>query len=147
MATTYLNLNYHIVTATKDRQPSIGSSWRPRFHEYLGGTIRGLEAVPLAIGGVADHIHVLVGLRATHRLSDFVREMKKASASWATQHGDPAFKWQESYAAFTVGTSQLEAVRAYVLNQEQHHARRSSAEELEDFLRRAGVAYDPKYFE
>ena len=147
MATTYLSLNYHIVTATKDRRPWIAPSWRPRFHEYLGGTSRGLEAVPLAIGGVADHVHLLIGLRATHRLSDFVRELKKAGVCWAVRHGDPAFQWQQSYAAFTVGTSQLEAVRAYVLNQEHHHAQRSSAEELQDFLRRAGVSYDPKYFE
>jgi putative transposase len=147
MATTYLSLNYHIVTATKDRSPWITSSWRSRFHEYLGGISRGLEGVPLAIGGVADHVHLLVGLRATHRLSDFVRELKKASASWARQQGDPAFKWQESYAAFTVGTSQLEPVRGYILNQEKHHAQRSSAEELQDFLRRAGISYDPTYFQ
>jgi putative transposase len=147
MATTYLSLNYHIVTATKERQPWIEPAWRGRFHEYLGGTISGLDGVALAVGGVADHVHLLVALRATHRLSDFVREVKKSSSAWATQHGNPSFKWQESYAAFTVGRSQLEAVRRYVLNQEQHHAHRSSTEEMRELLEKAGVAYDARYFE
>ena len=147
MASTYLSLNYHIITATKHRRPLIATAWRARFHEYLGGTIRGLDGVPLAIGGVADHVHMLVALRATHRLSDFMREAKKASSAWAVAHGDPSFLWQESYAAFTVGVSHLHAVRAYILNQEQHHAKLSSEEQLKDLLNKAGVRYDPKHFE
>ncbi len=147
MATTYLSLNYHIITATKNRDPLIVNSWRSRFHEYPGGSVRGLDGIPLAIGGVADHVHLLVGLRARHCLSDFVRELKKTSSVWAARHGDPAFQWQDSYAAFTVGISQIEAVRTYVLSQEEHHAHRSSKDELKQWLQKAGIHYNPDFFE
>ena len=80
MSSTYLSLHYHVVFSTKGREPWIDSSWRDRLHEYLGGTIRGLGGVPESVGRVADHVHLLVGLKATHCLADFVRELKKASS-------------------------------------------------------------------
>lgn len=83
MGSTFLSLHYHIVFSTKQRRPLIRSEWRPRLHEYLGGTIRGLDAIPEAVGGVEEHIHILLGLRATHCLSDFMRELKKAASIWA----------------------------------------------------------------
>jgi len=61
MASTYLSLHYHLVFSTKNRTPSIDAAWRPRLHEYLGGTLRGLSAFPQQIGGVADHVHLLAG--------------------------------------------------------------------------------------
>ena len=78
MPSTYLSLHYHIVFGTKDRVPMIDSSWRSRLHEYLGGTIRGLGGFPEEVGGVADHVHLLAGLKATHCLADVLRELKKA---------------------------------------------------------------------
>jgi len=81
MGSTFLSLHYHIIFATKHRKPSIAPAWRDRLHEYLGGTVRGLEGIPEAIGGVDDHVHLLVGLRATHTLADFIRELKKAGTA------------------------------------------------------------------
>jgi REP element-mobilizing transposase RayT len=77
MPSTYLSLHYHLIFATKERLPLIDSAWRARLHEYLGGTIRGLGGFPEGIGGIADHVHLLMGLKATHRLSDVMRELKK----------------------------------------------------------------------
>src|SRR5213595_2218522 len=126
MGSTYLSLHYHIVFATKARQPWIAPSWSARLHEYLGGTVRGLDGVPEAIGGVDDHVHLLVGLRATHRLADFIRELKKAATSWVREQGlEPQFAWQEGYAAFTVSPTAREEVRGYIHNQEEHHRHRS----------------------
>ena len=76
MGSTYHSLHYHWVCSTKERRPFIRPEWRPRLHEYLGGTVRGLEGVPLKIGGVQDHVHALIGLKPTHCFSDFVRELK-----------------------------------------------------------------------
>ena len=61
-------------------------SWRSKMHEYLGGTVRGLGGIPECVGGVADHVHLLVGLKATHCLADFVRELKKAASVWAANN-------------------------------------------------------------
>ena len=74
MGSTFLSLHYHIVFATKERRPFIRDSWRAEMHEYLGGTVRGLGGIPEAVGGVADHVHLLVGLRATLCLADFMQE-------------------------------------------------------------------------
>ena len=146
MGSTFLSLHYHIVFATKSRQLWIAPSWRDRLHEYLGGTIRGLDGVPEAVGGVADHVHLLVGLKATHTLADFVREVKKASTSWVRQENlELAFAWQEGYAAFTVSPGVRAQVKRYIARQEEHHRSRSFVEELQMLLEKAGVAFDPKY--
>jgi putative transposase len=76
MPSTHVSLRCHIVFSTKDRRPWIVAEWRPRLHAYLGGIARTLSAAPLAVGGVDDHVHLLLGLRATHRLSDLMREIK-----------------------------------------------------------------------
>ena len=81
MGSTYSSLRAHIVFSTKERRPFMAAKWRPGFHKYLGGTVRGLDAVAEAIGGVDDHIHLLIGYRPTLALSDFVRELKKASTN------------------------------------------------------------------
>src|SRR5262245_25418690 len=85
MGSTFLSLHYHIVFSTKERRPLIKPMWRPRLHEYLGGAIRGLGGIPEIVGGVEDHVHLLAGLRATHRLADFMQELKKASSIWAAE--------------------------------------------------------------
>jgi putative transposase len=146
MASTYLSLHYHIVFGTKSRAPLIDASWRPRLHEYLGGTVRGLGGFPEGIGGIADHVHLLVSLKATHSIADVLRELKKASSAWvhATLE-EPLFAWQEGYAAFSVSAPSLGAVRNYIANQERHHRVKSFREELVDMLDKAGVDYNPDY--
>ncbi len=100
---SHISLHSHIVFATKRRQNWIASSWRPRFYEYLGGTIRGLGATSQGIGGIEDHLHLLIGFKATHQLSDFMRELKKASSIWIHEEiGIAQFAWQEGYGAFSV---------------------------------------------
>jgi len=148
MGSTYLSLHYHLVFGTKGRVPRIEDAWRARLHDYLGGTVRGLGGVAQQVGGVRDHVHLLVGLKATHCLADFVRELKKGSSAWVRQEaGDGEFAWQEGYAAFTVSATARDAVAKYVANQEEHHRERSFQEELTELLERAGVAYDARYLE
>jgi REP element-mobilizing transposase RayT len=148
MGSTYLSLHYHLVFSTKNREPLIEQSWRERLHEYLGGTVRGLEGVSQGVGGIEDHVHLLVGLKATHCLADFMRELKKASSAWVHEEmGVRAFAWQEGYAAFTVSATSREGVQAYIANQEEHHRRESYRDELVAMLEKAGVEYDPRYLD
>ncbi|MDP1799388.1 MAG: IS200/IS605 family transposase [Planctomycetaceae bacterium] len=148
MASTYLSLHYHLVFATKNREAVIASEWRPRLHEYLGGIISGLAGFSQGVGGVADHVHLLVGLKATHCLADVMRELKKASSVWVhEQIGLQTFAWQEGYAAFTVSAPTRAAVQQYIANQEEHHRVRSSRDELLNMLAKAGIEYDSRYFE
>ena len=148
MSSTYLSLHYHLVFSVKNREALITPDWRPRLHEYLGGTIRGMGGYPEGVGGVADHVHLLVGLKATHALSDVLREIKKASSAWVHDEvGMRAFAWQEGYAAFTVSATAREAVRGYIAHQEEHHRMKSFREELIEMLNKAGVEYDEKYLD
>jgi REP-associated tyrosine transposase len=148
MSSTFLSLHYHVVFSTKQRASAIRDEWRPRLHEYLGGTVRGLGAHSEMTGGTADHVHLLFELKATHMLSDFMRELKKASSIWV--HDEiplRSFAWQEGYAAFTVSASGLEEVRRYIENQDEHHRQRSFRDELKILLQRSGVKFDERYLD
>lgn len=146
MASTYLSLHYHIVFGTKNRAPLINADWQPRLHDYLGGIIRGFGGFPEGIGGVEDHVHLLMSLKATHSLADLMRELKKASSVWVRDSlGEKQFAWQEGYAAFTVSASVLDSVRKYIANQETHHRVKSFREEIIELLEKAGVDYNLDY--
>jgi REP element-mobilizing transposase RayT len=148
MPSTHTNLLYHIIFATKEREPCIAPDWRARLHEYMGGAVRGLGGVPQGVGGVADHIHLLVGLKPTHCLSDFMRDLKKNSSVWVSETIPlPSFRWQEGYAAFTVSESVKASVRIYIADQEEHHRHKSFREELIEFLKKSGVDYDERYLD
>ena len=148
MGSTYLSLHYHAVFSTKNREPFIDQQWRARLHSYMGGTISGLDAFPQGVGGVADHVHLLFGLKATHCLADVMRELKKAASVWVHEEiGLQAFAWQEGYAAFTVSATARPSVKSYIANQEEHHRVKSFREELIEMLQRAGVEYDPRYLD
>ena len=97
---------------------------------------------------MADHVHLLVGLKATHCLADFMRELKKASSAWVHEEiGMQRFAWQEGYAAFTVSPSARSEVQSYIARQEVHHRNRTFREELVEFLQKAGVDYDSRYLD
>jgi putative transposase len=145
---TYLSLHYHLVFSTKNRQTFIKDEWAEQLHEYLGGTVNGLSGFSQGVGGVADHVHLLVGLKATLCLSDFMRELKKASSIWIHEElRQPDFAWQEGYSAFTVSATARSAVKRYVANQKEHHRHKSYREELVEMLRRGGVEFDPRYLD
>ena len=146
MSSTHLSLHYHLVFGTKNHEPVITSAWRDRLHAYLGGAIRTLDGVPGAVGGMADHVHLLVGLRATHTLADVLREIKSVSSKWVHEEvGVGSFAWQEGYGGFTVSASQLEKVRRYIQQQAEHHRTRTFREEYLALLQRVGVEFDERY--
>jgi putative transposase len=148
MPSTYLSLHFHLVFSTKSREATIAPDWRSRLHDYLGGTVRGLGGYSDRVGGVADHVHLLAGLKATHCLADFMRELKKASSAWVHKEiGLRSFAWQEGYAAFTVSAPSRKSVQHYIDSQEEHHRVKSFREELLDMLDKAGIEYEPKYLD
>jgi putative transposase len=146
MPSTHLSLHYHIVFSTKDRHPFIVDEWRNRLHEYLGGLVRAADAFPEAIGGTADHAHLLVGLRATHSLASFVQDIKQTSSRWIHETvGVRNFAWQPGYGAFTVSVSNSDAVKEYIANQAEHHRKKTFQEEYVVFLKKHGVEYDERH--
>jgi putative transposase len=143
---THVSLHYHLIFSTKDRRRLITEAWRSRLHAFLGGAVRTCGGVAEAVGGTDDHVHLLVGLRATHCLADVLREVKAPSSQWVHETiGLGAFSWQEGYGAFTVSPSQIAAVRSYIERQEEHHRKRTFQEEYLEILKQSGVEYDERY--
>ena len=139
---SYTNLLYHIVYATKERAPLITNALRPRLHEYLGGTVRGLGGIPIEINGTADHVHLLIRLKPVLSVSEFLSKLKSNSSGWAGRQTSGRFGWQARYSAFTVSESQLERVRRYIRNQEEHHRKKSFEEEFKALLRAHRIDFD-----
>ena len=147
MAHTYTNLLFHIVFSTKDRAPLITRTRRDRLYEYLGGIIRGERGSLIEIGGVGDHVHLLVRFRPEPSMAEMMRRLKANSSTWMneTYRGEPAFHWQTGYAGFSVSESAVNDVRAYIRRQEEHHRTRSFREELIALLRCHRVPYEERY--
>ncbi|MCO6510510.1 MAG: IS200/IS605 family transposase [Aridibacter famidurans] len=146
MPSTHLVLQYHVVFSTKERRPFIKKEWRSRLHKLMSGCIRAEGGVPLAVGGINDHVHLLFGLRSTHQLASFVKAVKVSSSKWVHRDiGMEVFCWQTGYGAFTVSPSQTEAVRKYITNQESHHSKVSFKEEYLRLLKKSGAKFDEEY--
>ncbi len=145
MPSTHTNLHYHIVFSTKERLPLIKEEWRERLHAYLGGIVKNLEGVPLAIDGINNHVHLLVGLKSSHRLDYFVRDLKADSSAFVHKVLKEKFEWQKGYGAFTVSPLGVENVRQYVLNQEIHHRQKTFENEYVELLEKSNTPYDEKY--
>lgn len=142
---SYTNLLYHIVFATKERAPLITTELRPHLHQYLGGTSRNLGGIALAVGGVADHVHLMIKIKPTIAVSEFIQQLKAGSSGWANKQTRGRFSWQSRYGAFTVSESQVEKVRIYILRQEEHHRRVSFEEEFKALLRAHQIEFDERY--
>ena len=147
MPQSYTNLLYHIVFSTKDRKPLITPDVKQRLFEYIGGTIRGLGGVLIAINGVEDHIHILARLRPDKAVSDVLRDLKANASGWMhdvfPELND--FSWQRGYAAFTVSSSQADRVAGYIANQEEHHRKQDFREEFIELLRKNEIEFDERY--
>jgi REP element-mobilizing transposase RayT len=147
MARTLIEIYLHIVFSTKDRANTIPSEIEAELHRYMTGIAANLGSRCLAINGTENHVHTLVSLGKTSALSDLVREVKKGSSSWLKREGaaSRAFGWQDGYGGFSVGRSDLPAVRRYIAAQKEHHRRVSYEEEFVSLLDEHGIAYDARH--
>ena len=139
---SYTKLLYHIVYATKERRPFLAPSWRADMHDYLGGTVRGLKGNAVEIGGVENHVHLLTSIPPTISVSEFMSKLKANSSNWGKRRSGQTFAWQDGYSAFTVSESQIDGVRDYIRDQEDHHRERTFAEELQLLLKKHNIPYD-----
>ena len=144
MANTYTKLFYHIVFGTKRREPLVSATLCKDLYAYIGGIIRAHKSALVEIGGMPDHVHLVVRTRPDISVSELVRLVKANSSKWANERGGSTgrFAWQEGYGAFSVSFSQLPALREYVRNQAEHRRTRTFEEEYVEFLRRHEIEFD-----
>jgi REP element-mobilizing transposase RayT len=138
----------HTVFSTKDRRPFLrDAALRAETHSYLGGILLNLKCQPIIVGGVADHVHILCALARTCTAADMVKEVKRGSSLWLkTKSARLAnFSWQNGYGIFSIGFSQIPAVKRYIARQEEHHRSVSFQDEYRALLARYEIEYDEQY--
>ena len=137
----------HVIFSTKQRQPFLQPDTRPNLHAYLATVARNPGCEAYRVGGVADHVHLAIRLSRNLSIADLVETLKTSSSKWVkTQSPNLAkFAWQRGYGCFSVGPSDLDALKAYIDNQETHHQKRSFQDEFRAFLDKYKVEYDEAY--
>lgn len=144
MSHTYAQNVVHVVFSTKDRKKTIDHELRPKLWSYLAGICKKLDIYIHAVGGMEDHLHLLIQIPADLALSKAVAALKANSSRWATERGHK-FAWQQGYAAFSVSASAMPVVIRYIRNQEAHHKKMDFDAEFIALLKKHGIEFDPKY--
>jgi REP element-mobilizing transposase RayT len=146
-AGTFSQIYIQLVFAVKGRQSLISQKWEDELFKYITGIVQNKGQKLMAINGVPDHIHLLIGMKPSCRLSDLVREIKKSSNTWINEQGfiKGKFEWQQGYGAFSYSQSAIDQVAKYVMNQKEHHKKRSFKQEYVDFLKKYELPFDERY--
>ena len=147
MANTFSRVYLHIIFAAKGHDDFLIPTTLPRIHQYLGGILKEGGHIPIAVGGVTDHVHLLIGYNLNQPIPDLVKNLKISSANFInSKRLTPfAFKWQRGYACFSHSHSQVKVVAEYIRNQWEHHKTRTFREEIIGELDKRGMKYDPQY--
>ncbi len=147
MAHTYFQNYYHLIWSTKERLPLIPQNSKERVFEYTYGSFKNADCIPLLVGGMSDHIHMLVEIPPKFPVSEIVREIKICTSKWISVNLEncKGFAWQEGYGSFTVSSSKKDIVFQYIKNQELHHTNKSFKDEFIELLDKHGVKFDEKY--
>lgn len=147
MPGTFSQIYIQVVFAVKGRQSLIHNSWEDDLYKYITGIVQNKEQKMLAINGMPDHIHFLIGMKPSCCLSDLVREIKKASNEFIkTKNFCPQkFNWQEGFGAFSYSHSNLDPVITFIRNQKEHHKKRSFKEEYVEFLNKFEIEHKLEY--
>lgn len=147
MAGTYSQIYLQVVFAVKGRENLISQSWKDELHKYMAGIIKEKEQKPIIVNGMPDHIHAFIGLKPSMRISDLVRDIKNNSSKFINEKGfvKGKFSWQEGYGVFSYSHSHIERVYNYILNQEEHHRKKTFKEEYLELLRKFEIELKEAY--
>lgn len=147
MASSLVKIDIHLIFHVKSTSVNMRGEDLSRIFQYLGGVIQGMDAIPIEVGGMCDHIHILTSLPKSMTLIDFVRNIKVASSKWIKQVDSyyAHFAWQDGYGAFSVSPTLLDKTINYIRKQEEHHKKRSFRDEFKLFLEHYGINYDERY--
>ena len=147
MSHTYTQILYHLVWSTKERAPLILPQFQEPLYKYISEILKNLGALYIKIGGMPDHIHILVEIPATIAIAKLVRETKVSTSKWMKKNSVQSqdFSWQEGYGAFTISRSHLKPVVEYIQNQAKHHEKRSFRDEFLALLYKNNIEFEEKY--
>ncbi|MCW0220302.1 MAG: IS200/IS605 family transposase, partial [Prosthecobacter sp.] len=147
-ASTFHSLHYHVIFSTKERTPWLkDGDIRSRVWAFMGGIANENETKPVCIGGMEDHVHLLLEIPPRLSVSDVVKQIKGASSRWihSTFPELQGFAWQDGYGVFAVSKSAVPAVIRYISRQEEHHRRTRFEDELRAILIKHELPWDERY--
>ena len=144
---TFTQIYYHVVFAVKYRRSQIPMEKRDELYAYISGIVYRNDCRLMCIGGIGDHIHMLIRMAPTVCIANLVKSIKIATTNYIAGRGYSPFKfhWQEGYGAFTVSANHVAGVREYINNQVEHHLNVSFIDEYKRILGKNDVAFDPQF--
>ncbi len=144
---SYVSSYHHCVFSTKERRPLITPALRDRLWPFLGGIARQNKMKAVEIGGVEDHVHILLSLPATMAIAKALQLIKGGSSKWVhdTFPEHRLFAWQEKYGAFSVSESRVDSIIHYIKEQKEHHRKMTFQEEFLRLLKKHRIEYDERY--
>lgn len=144
---TFSQIYIQVVFAVKGRDCLIAKTWEDELYKYITGIITNKGQKLIAINGMPDHIHILIGMKPSCCLSDLVREVKKSTNEFIKEKKFTRFnfQWQEGYGAFSYSHSALDNVIAYINNQKEHHSKKTFKEEYIEFLTKFKIEFKQEY--
>lgn len=147
MAGTFSQIYIQIVFAVNGRTNLLQKPWREEVFKYIAGIIKGKNQKPIIVNGVANHVHLFVGLKPSMSVSDLVRDIKNNSSNFINDQKfvRGKFSWQEGFGSFSYSHSHIDQMYQYILNQEEHHRKRTFKEEYLDFLKKFDIEYNERY--
>ncbi len=147
MPNTFTQIHIHLVFCVQNRLSLIRPEWEKRLYQYMTGIIQNNGHKLLTLNGIPDHVHALIGFRPSQSLSDLMQDIKGDSSRWINTNRltTGKFSWQEGYGAFSYSKSQIPVVTRYILNQKEHHRKKSFMEEYVKILDDFGIDYDERY--
>ncbi len=147
MANTYTQIYIQIVFAVSGRRNLISKENREELHKFITGIVSNRKQKLFAVFAMPDHIHMLISINPNISISDLVRDIKSGSSKFINEKRwiNGKFNWQEGYGAFSYSRSSVDSVIKYILNQEEHHSKKTFREEYLEFMEKFEIAYDPKY--
>jgi len=137
----------HLIFSTKNREPFLTPEIETELYPYMASILKAVKSPALIINGTSDHVHTLLSLSRVVTIADLVEEVKTESSKWIKTKGREFnnFHWQNGYGAFSIGQSQVPAVKRYIARQKEHHSRITFQDEYRKFLKLYGVEYDERY--
>lgn len=147
MSDTYSKIYLQYVFSVRDRECILRPEWRNDLFEYMAGIVRTKGQKPIIVGGYYDHVHLFVGIKPEMSISDLIRDVKTCSTKFIKDNRFVRcnFSWQKGYGVFSYSQTQVRAVYDYILNQEEHHKKRTFKDEYLDFLQKFEIEYNEKY--
>jgi len=147
MANTYTQVYVQFIFAVQNRMSIIRPEWEDELYRYITGIVQNHNHKLIAINGAGDHVHLFVGLHTTQSMAEFMQDVKEFSSKWINNNEftKGRFQWQEGYGAFSYSKSQIDQVYKYIMNQKEHHKKKSFSEEYIEFLEKFEVPYDERY--